>query len=151
MQKNIIILVVKPGTFHPREICMFTAAKENWSLPAQVSVVKESSQTNKVVFLLPKYNRQVEVKVKKQDGAKYEDPPRSSFLSIISPIFYCGNYLSVTKLAAVKELDHSERFLADTWEMTGTGQSYLVFSSIHWEAPPAAHVAELQTISAQWD
>lgn len=101
----------------------------------------------------------MEVKVKKQDGAKYKDPPRSSFLPIISPIFYCGlcmsdkygNYLSVTKVAAVRELDHSERFLADTWEMTGTGQSYLVFSSIHWEAPPAAHVAELQTISAQWD
>lgn len=139
---------------------MFTAAKEYWSLPAQVSVVKESSQTTKVVFFsLPKYNRQVEVKVKKQDGAKYKDPPRSSFLPIISPIFYCGlcmsdkygNYLSVTKVAAVRELDHSERFLADTWEMTGTGQSYLVFSSIHWEAPPAAHVAELQTISAQWD
>lgn len=139
---------------------MFTAAKEYWSLPAQVSVVKESSQTTKVVFFsLPKYNRQVEVKVKKQDGAKYKDPPRSSFLPIISPIFYCGlcmsdkygNYLSVTKVAAVRELDHSERFLADTWEMTGTGQSYLVFSSSHWEAPPAAHVAELQTISAQWD
>lgn len=29
---------------------MFTAAKEYWSLPAQVSVVKESSQTTKVVF-----------------------------------------------------------------------------------------------------
>lgn len=53
---------------------MFTAAKEYWSLPAQVSVVKESSQTTKVVFFsLPKYNRQVEVKVKKQDSAKYKD------------------------------------------------------------------------------
>lgn len=101
-----------------------------------VSVVKESSQTTKVFFLLPKYNQQVEVKVKKQDGAKYKDPPRSSFLPIISPIFYCGlcmsdkygNYLSVTKVAAVRELDHSERFLADTGEMAGTGQSYLVFS-----------------------
>lgn len=62
-----------------------------------------------------------------------------------------ANNLLVTKVAAVRELDHSERFLADTGEMTGTAQSYLVFSSIHWQAPPAAHVAELQTISAQWD